>query len=192
MAPSHDEDAWHTLVYVCRRWRYVVFDSPRRLDLRLLCTNLNGRLTKTLDIWPELPIVICVYYGQLIRPPNVPDVVSAFKRRGRVCKISIDSIPNSLLKEVAAMTEPFPALIELELSSFEEDPPTLPDSFLGGSFPRLQLCLSHQLCKSSSGDNTEKSYQRYKTFSLRVSSRRVQFRKVLRISLLWASSLVAL
>ena len=33
------EDLWHTLVHVCRRWRCVVFASPRRLNLRLLCTE---------------------------------------------------------------------------------------------------------------------------------------------------------
>jgi len=31
--------AWHTLVHVCRKWRSVVFGSPRRLDLRLFCTE---------------------------------------------------------------------------------------------------------------------------------------------------------
>ena len=138
MAPSYEEGAWHTLVHVCRRWRYVVFDSPRRLNLTILCTNVNGTLTKTLDIWPELPIEIDVYYNQMIQPPSIPDVVSAFKRRDRVCKVTIDSIPNSLLKELATMSQPFPVLIDLELSSFEEDPPILPDSFLGGSLPRLR------------------------------------------------------
>lgn len=35
---GHEIDAWHTLVHVCRKWRIIVFGSPRRLDLRLLCT----------------------------------------------------------------------------------------------------------------------------------------------------------
>src|ERR1700742_2401493 len=33
-----DEDGWHTLVHVCRRWRYIVLSSPQRLNLRVLCT----------------------------------------------------------------------------------------------------------------------------------------------------------
>ena len=134
---SHKEDAWHTLVHVCRRWRYVVFGSPRRLDLRLLCTN--GRLLNTLDIWPELPIVIHVD-GEGIYPlPRVANVVSMLKWRDRVCKIFTNDVPNSFLKEVATLTEPFPALIELDLTTmFERDPPILSDSFLGGSVPRLR------------------------------------------------------
>jgi hypothetical protein len=31
-------EAWQSLVHVCRRWRSVVFGSPRRLNLRLVCT----------------------------------------------------------------------------------------------------------------------------------------------------------
>ena len=138
--PSY-EDAWYTLVHVCRRWRYVVFGSPHRLDLRLLCTNFHGRLTKALDIWPELPIAIHVIYGEGIPPPSVTNVISVLKRRDRVCKVTINNIPNSLLEDVAATSEPFPALIELELSSSEQDAPILPDSFLGGSVPRLQSLI---------------------------------------------------
>jgi len=136
--PSHEleEDAWHTLVHVCRRWRYVVFGSPRRLNLRLLCKN--RRLVKTLDIWPELPIVIHVDDWTICEPPSGTNVISVLKRHDRVCKIFISSVPTSLLEELATISEPFPALIELELESFKTDPPILPDSFLGGSVPRLR------------------------------------------------------
>ncbi|KAI0283866.1 hypothetical protein BC826DRAFT_1058100 [Russula brevipes] len=32
-------DEWHALVHVCQRWRKIVLTSPRRLKLRLLCTE---------------------------------------------------------------------------------------------------------------------------------------------------------
>ena len=32
----HSHDAWYALAHVYQRWRYVVFASPRRLNLRLL------------------------------------------------------------------------------------------------------------------------------------------------------------
>jgi len=134
--PFHEEDEWHTLVHVCRRWRYIVFGSPRHLDLRLLC--INRRLGKTLDIWPELPIVIHIDEEKFPQLLSITNVLSVLKRHDRVCKIFIDDVPNSLLKDVATTSEPFPALIELELLSFEEDPPIVPDSFLGGSVPRLR------------------------------------------------------
>ncbi len=127
--------AWHKLVHVCQRWRYVVFNSPRRLDLRLLCTDWTP-VTNMLHIWPALPIVIS---ARLLWPArSVTNIISALQQHNRVCKIDIRDVPNSLLKEFAAMQEPFPALTELSLLSLDENVPVLPDSFLGGSAPRLR------------------------------------------------------
>jgi hypothetical protein len=53
----YSADQWHTLVHMCQRWRSVVFASPRRLDLRLLCTG-HRSVRSMLDIWPTLPIQI--------------------------------------------------------------------------------------------------------------------------------------
>ena len=48
---------WHALVHVCRRWRCLVFGSPRRLNLRL---EYEGRrpISEVLDAWPVLPILL--------------------------------------------------------------------------------------------------------------------------------------
>ncbi|KAI0298749.1 hypothetical protein B0F90DRAFT_1730709, partial [Multifurca ochricompacta] len=48
---------WHTLVHVCRRWRQLIFASPRRLELHLLCTSRTP-VRRTLDCWPSFPLVI--------------------------------------------------------------------------------------------------------------------------------------
>ena len=127
---------WLILVHVCRRWRCVVFVSPRSLDLRLFCTP-DRPVKKTLDIWPELPIVI-YSFNRGSRLPGVTNIIAALKQQNRVCKICIDGIPNSLLKRFAVISTPFPALTDLELLSTDEEPPILPDSFLGGSAPHLQ------------------------------------------------------
>ncbi|KAI0294218.1 hypothetical protein BC826DRAFT_354752 [Russula brevipes] len=47
-------DDWHALVHVCRRWRCVVFSSPRHLRLRLLCT-MRRSVEEINDIWPHCP-----------------------------------------------------------------------------------------------------------------------------------------
>ena len=91
--PSREEDAWHTLVHVCRRWRCVVFGSLRRLNLGLLCAN--RRLLNTLDIWPELPIVIHINDWEICQLPRVINVISVLKQHDRVCKIFMDNVPNS-------------------------------------------------------------------------------------------------
>ena len=140
---NKDHDAWHTLVHVCQRWRRVVFASPRRLDLQLLCTNRRP-VEKRLDVWPVLPISIQVDHDR--RSPRlrgVTNIIAALKQSHRVCEIFIKSVPNSLLKTFAAINKPFPELIRLDLVSNEENAPILPDSFLGGFAPcllELELC----------------------------------------------------
>jgi hypothetical protein len=143
VAKSYDEDGWHPLVHVCRSWRCVVFASPSRLNLQLLCTNRRP-VTKTLDVWPVFPIVISfVTVGKRLQ--GMTNIISTLKQHNRVCKIDIDNIPNALLKKFAIMKSPFPALTFLGLRSNDEDPPILPDSFMGGSAPRLQELHLHGL-----------------------------------------------
>ena len=90
------QDRWVTLVHVCRRWRCVVFASPRSLGLRLYCTP-DRPAKETSDIWSELPISIYCF----IRAPQLPrltNVMVALKQPNRVCRICIGGIPNSLLE----------------------------------------------------------------------------------------------
>jgi len=134
---SHNYDAWQTLVHVCRRWRCIVFASPRRLDLKLYCTGQRSVNSKTLDIWPELPIVIVT----LATESNAYEtIIAALGHHNRVCKIDYNNgqPQESLLEEFAAIDKPFPALTSLDLSSWAQNAPVLPDSFLGGSAPRLR------------------------------------------------------
>ncbi|KAI0270303.1 hypothetical protein BGY98DRAFT_264291 [Russula aff. rugulosa BPL654] len=44
-------ESWQSLVHVCRRWRGLVFGSPRRLNLQLYYDSERSA-TKTLDVWP--------------------------------------------------------------------------------------------------------------------------------------------
>jgi hypothetical protein len=131
-------DAWHTLVHVCRRWRSIVFASPHRLKLQLLCTSKRP-VKNMLNIWPELPIVIISRRG-ISKLRDVDNLIAALKQHNRVAKIDV-SAKNSLLKRVWAMemNNPFSALTFLRLHSREINAPVLPDSFLGGSAPRLQI-----------------------------------------------------
>src|SRR5712672_3821353 len=54
---SSVENPWLALVHVCRRWRYLVLASPRRLNLRLEYGG-HGPMSEVLDGWPVLPIVL--------------------------------------------------------------------------------------------------------------------------------------
>ena len=135
-----DIEAWQTLVHVCRRWRTVVFASPRRLNLRLVCP-LKTPARDTLDIWPALPLVIRHGYGYPTYPPmrNIDNVIAVLERSNRVCQIYLSQVSSSDLEKISvAMQVPFPELTDLQLESFDETDPVLPDSFLGGSASRLR------------------------------------------------------
>ena len=136
-APRH-EDLWHTLVHVCRSWRRVVFASPQRLNLQLFCTE---KKSVKKNIWPELPIIISANISKSgrSRSQGVNNIVATLKQhRIYICRITIRDITNSLLKKLAAIKTPFPALTHVALSPTRESAPVILRSFLEGSAPRLQ------------------------------------------------------
>jgi len=138
ISDKHKYDGWHKLVHVCRRWRCIVFASPRRLDLKLYCTPQRFVNSKTLDIWPALPIVILA--NNIQSKEDVTNVIAALRQHNQVCKIAYlhEQFQDPVLEEFAAIDEPFPALTSLQLFSYAQNVPVLPDSFLGGSAPRLR------------------------------------------------------
>jgi hypothetical protein len=129
------EKAWQSLVHVCHRWRSIVFESPCRLDLQLVCTGRTPARNR-LDVWPTLPLIIEAYFSDSI--PSVDNIIAALERTDRVCQIKLEFFPSSDIEIiVAAMQQPFPELTYLELLSIDETVP-VPTSFLGGSAPRLE------------------------------------------------------
>ena len=129
-------ESWQTLVHVCRRWRKLVFGSPHRLDLQLVCTARTPA-RYTLDVWPALPLIIR-YRDYSHWTKSADNVIAVLERSDRVRQISLQSAPSSYLENVlAAMQEPFPELTSLEIGSYGMVR-VLPDSFMGGSAPRLR------------------------------------------------------
>ena len=130
-------EAWQSLVHVCRRWRSVVFGSPRRLNLRLYC-SARTRVRDMLDVWPALPLFVSDDY-LYIEDVDDDNVISALGRRDRVQQIILGHAPSLLLENVLeAMHGPFPELTELVFRGYHK---TISDSFLGGSTPRLRSII---------------------------------------------------
>ena len=129
-------EAWCTLVHVCRKWRSVVFGSPRRLNLRLYC-EARTPVRKMLNVWPLLPIVIKAR-GYKYAIWGVDNIIAALKHSDRICQLELLDIPSSQMEKVlAAMQQLFPKLRRLKLQPSDEA--TLFHSlFLGGSSPGLQ------------------------------------------------------
>jgi len=138
---------WHALVHVCRRWRYLVFASPRRLNLRLEYGG-HGPLSEVLDVWPVLPVILISRLETLPRrrfrqktnhwwENSVAALES--EHQNRICEIYITDMTKSRWARFAvAMQKPFPELTHLTVLARGDVLPVLPDSFLGGSAPRLR------------------------------------------------------
>ena len=133
---------WQKLIHVCRRWRLIIFSSPRRLDLYLLCKP-GTPVRKHLDIWPAFPIIMdYLSYYLPMSPDDDDNIIAALEHRDRVRCLKL-RVTNSLLGKVATVAqEPFSELTELELLSTDWIVSVLPSEFLGGSASRLQeICL---------------------------------------------------
>jgi hypothetical protein len=126
-------EAWQSLVHVCRRWRCLIFQSPRRLNLQLFCTPKTP-VKDTLDVWPALPLII---RGD-VTLSGMDNVIAALGQSNRVCQVDLDLADRELEEVLAAMQVPFPELTDLHFYSYGETPPVIPDSFLGGSASRLR------------------------------------------------------
>jgi hypothetical protein len=132
-------EAWQSLVHVCRRWRGVVFESPRRLNLQLYC-GPKTPVKEKLDVWPALPFLVC---GDTAIS-STDNVTAALGRSNRVRQVNLRLGYWQLEGVLAAMQVPFPELTDLRLSSSDsifmnlEPMLGIPDSFLDGSAPRLR------------------------------------------------------
>ena len=130
-------EEWQLLVHVCRRWRNLVFRSPRRLNLRLYCTPKTPA-KDTLDIWPAFPLIV---WGDMQSLSDTNNIIAALQQRNRVCSVWLTRLANWQLEAVCAtisMQVPSLELENLRLTSTDETPPFIPDSLLGGSAPHLQ------------------------------------------------------
>ena len=139
--------AWHTLVHVCQKWRNVVFGSPRRLNLRLLC-KAGTPVRETLDVWPPLPIVVL---DEGYEKWGVDNITAALERNDRICRLGLLGVPSSQLERIlAAMQQPFPELtvltvLALQFWRSDKTMPAIPTSFLGGSAPQLRVLTLHSV-----------------------------------------------
>lgn len=130
--------SWHSLVHVCQRWRCIVFASPSRLDLTLLCTY-GTPVRKNLGYWPPLPIIVDYFTSWGRRGPASnyeDDIIAALEQPDRVRRLKLDVTNAQLAMVASVMQVPFPMLTDIWMSSNDRNVPVLPEAFLGGSAPQ--------------------------------------------------------
>ena len=126
-------ERWQLLVHVCRRWRTLVFGSPRRLHLRLCCTA-ETPVRAALHIWPPLPLIV----EGIVTTSGMSNIIAALGKSHRVRRVHLQLEDRQLEQVLAAMQVSFPELTDLQLASRFTTLRPIPDSFLDGSAPRLQ------------------------------------------------------
>src|SRR5712675_1130141 len=125
---STPRNTWHTLVHVCRRWRHVVFASPRHLNIRLEYDG-DRSMSEVLDTWPAvLPVMLLSNPGlrrlqtwQWELWLNLAIALES-EHHNRICRIQILNIANSRWERFAvAMQKSFSRLTHLDISVVDGD-----------------------------------------------------------------------
>ena len=132
---------WRRIAHVCRRWRYLLYDSSFHLDMCLLLTNDSPSMD-TLSHLPPLPLVID--YSDKTRtmaPKDEDNILIGLQQHGRVRRLGLQAPSSSLRIWLELMNKHFLGLRDLSLSSttIEEIDLVLPETLQSPGLCRLAL-----------------------------------------------------
>ena len=133
--------AWCKLAHVCRRWRYLIYDSSSLLDMYLFLRN-DSRTLDSLAHLPPLPIVIdCCNMATTRVQRDEPRILPALQQRGRVRRIFLQLPSPRLGIFLASMNGLYPILEDLSLLSATEEEANivLPSTFCAPNMRHLAL-----------------------------------------------------
>ena len=134
---------WRKLAHICRIWRYLIYDSPSRLDLHLLLTNGSPTL-ESLAHLPPLPLVIdyCNMTTSRVGQDEL-GILTGLQQRGRVRRIFLQVSSPHLGIFLSTMGGLYPILDNLSLSATttteEETSLVLPNTFSARNLRYLEL-----------------------------------------------------
>jgi hypothetical protein len=112
---------WYKLAQVCRQWRSLIYLSPSRLDLHLLCTY-GTPVADMLTHSPPLPLTIYYYHNhQETTAEDEEGIRIALRHRDRVHHVRLALPTSSLQNIISVMDEPFPVLERMYIKSQTDD-----------------------------------------------------------------------
>ena len=108
---------WRKLAHICRRWRYLLFDSSSNLDMCLPLSALtnDSPSTNTLNHLPPLLLVIDYYRTGVMTQKDEDNVRFGLQEHGRVRGVVLRASPSSLRMCLGQMNQLFPRLRDLTL-----------------------------------------------------------------------------
>ena len=137
---------WRRLAHVCRKWRYLIYDSSSLLDMHLLLTNGSPTLDSLVHL-PPFPLVIdyCNMSTARVGQDGL-SILTGLQQRGRVRRIFLQLPSPHLDICLATMNDLYPILEDLSLSTTtttttteEEMSLALPSTFLAQNLRHVDL-----------------------------------------------------
>jgi hypothetical protein len=132
---------WYKLAQVCRKWRYLIYDSSSFLDMCLHFTNASSSIDSLAHL-PPLPLVIdfCNKTATRVRQDE-QSILTALQQPSRVRRIFVQAPSPSLRIGLESVNKLFPILEDLSLLSTteEETSPVLPDNIRAPNLRHLIL-----------------------------------------------------
>jgi hypothetical protein len=135
---------WYKLAHVCRIWRNLIFSSPSRLHLHLLCTY-GVPVADMLAHSPPFPLIIYYQDGRSeISAQDKSGIMLALSHRDRVRRISFWMPTPNLRKFIMAMGGQYPNLEQMHIEHLTREPPRLafPSTFQAPKLSRLASGLT--------------------------------------------------
>jgi len=133
--------AWCKLSHVCRKWRYLIYDSISLLDIYLHLMDGSPTLD-TLTHLPPLPLVIdyCNMNTARVQQDELT-ILTGLQQRGHVRRIFLQAPSSRLDVFLATMSGLYIILKDLSLSSTKEEDISLvlPSTFRAPNLRYLEL-----------------------------------------------------
>ena len=116
---------WYRLAQVCRRWRYLVLESPSYLHLTLHCAP-GTPVADMLAHSPPLPIVVdhTDRWYNTITAEDEEGIILALQHRDRVLRIHLSNSVSILQRLILALDGEFPILEYLSIGPWTRWPVT--------------------------------------------------------------------
>ena len=132
--------AWCKLTHVCRRWRYLIYDSSSVLDM---CLPFNGSFsTDLLAHLPPLPLIIHYLNKTTTRVQKYEEIIlPRLQQHGRLRSVALQAPSPGLCTLLETMNGHFPILENLSLLSTTEEEANivLPCTFRAPNLRHLAL-----------------------------------------------------
>ena len=138
------QHTWCKLAHVCRRWRYLIYDSLSLLDMCLLITNGSPPMDLLAHL-PPMPLVIeCENNITAWVRPDEENVYTGLQHPDRLRRVVLQGPSPSLRTCLIALNELFPRLeyLSIESTMKEEASLVLPSTFRA---PNLRHLAFHDI-----------------------------------------------